>query len=186
MLALLSTVQLRFEGWNLSGMMVLLAILAVVAVIVFSGNGFRRQRGPKKKPVLLPIPPAAEPVRENRPTREGLAAVFHRIPTVRSVPRDRRLSVPRQGNPVKILISDESTAAAKDGLVLDRSRGGLLISRPSPVAEGAVLKVRAVEAPEGSAWIQVQVRNCRPKGDRWLLGCAFTQELPWGVLLLFG
>jgi hypothetical protein len=32
----------------------------------------------------------------------------------------------------------------------------------------------------------VEVRHCRHKGDRWLAGCKFGQELPWSVLLLFG
>jgi hypothetical protein len=101
--------------------------------------------------------------------------------------RDKRVWLRREGNPVEVLIADGSAATGPiSGSVLNRSRGGLLISAPQPATVGSFLHVRAVHAPENSGWVAIEIRHCGQRNDRWLLGCKFRQPLPWSVLLLFG
>jgi hypothetical protein len=54
------------------------------------------------------------------------------------------------------------------------------------VAEGATLSVKASNAPKGTIWVQVEVRNVRQKGNSWEVGCQFLRPPPWGIMLLFG
>lgn len=101
--------------------------------------------------------------------------------------RERRASLRRAGNPVPVLLSSPATPnAPSDGVVLDRSRHGLLVAVGRPMPVGTRLNVRAAHAPDELAWIPIEVRNCRQKDDRWLLGCKLKRELPWTELLLFG
>jgi len=100
--------------------------------------------------------------------------------------RERRTSARRKGNPVGVVVLAGEAAKAEPGLVINRSKGGLCLSVPSPVALGTILQLRACQAPEDIPWIRVLVRHCAAKGDRWNLGCQFMEELPWRVLLLFG
>jgi hypothetical protein len=100
--------------------------------------------------------------------------------------RERRTSVRRKGNPVGVVVLAGEAAYAEPGLVLNRSKGGLCLSVSGSVAVGTTLRIRACQAPEDSPWIQVVVRHCVAKGQRWQLGCQFMEELPWNVLLLFG
>jgi hypothetical protein len=51
---------------------------------------------------------------------------------------------------------------------------------------GSRLAVFSVRYCDVATWIEVEVKHCRPRGERWLLGCKFKDCLPWGVLLLFG
>ncbi len=102
-------------------------------------------------------------------------------------PTDRRRALRRQGKPVRVLVSDP--AGGEEPLVcwvVNRSRGGLGLVAPRPLAVGSLFGVRAAHAPDDVEPSQVQVRNCRRKGRRWLVGCRFTEDLPWRILLLFG
>lgn len=99
--------------------------------------------------------------------------------------RERRNSLRRRGNPVGVLVL-AGEGRAEPGLVLDRSKGGFCLSVAQPVDVGATLRVRTCHAPDDVPWIDVLVRHCAQKGDRWHLGCQFAEELPWSVLLLFG
>jgi hypothetical protein len=99
----------------------------------------------------------------------------------------KRASLRRDGNPVDVLVK------LHDGLgdpfsapVLDRSRGGLRLLVPEAVPVTSLIQVRAPHAPDEVPWVQLQVRRCRPKGDAWEVGCSFTEEQPWSLLLLFG
>jgi hypothetical protein len=97
----------------------------------------------------------------------------------------RRKHLRREGRPTRVHLSDgqgEPTLC----WVVNRSRGGLGIALDRPVNAGTGIKVRPVDAPEDVPWVQVLVRNCRRKGKRWYLGCQFTTELPWSLILLFG
>jgi hypothetical protein len=71
-------------------------------------------------------------------------------------------------------------------LVLDRSRGGLLLGVSHARRAGDLFWVRAVNAPAEMDWVPMQVRHCRERDGRWLWGCKFMRELPWCELLLFG
>jgi hypothetical protein len=102
-------------------------------------------------------------------------------------PADRRRSLRRKGKPVKALLSDPATGEPPlVAWVVDRSRGGVALVVPRRLSPGAVLNILPCDAPEGLEPLRVEVRSCRRKGHRWLAGCKFTAELPWGVLLLFG
>jgi len=101
--------------------------------------------------------------------------------------QDRRRALRRGGNPVAVLVSDAHTKTAPvPGYVLDRSTGGLCLSVSDEIPAGTVLSVRTANAPQTIPWIQVEVRNCRPVGKEYELGCKFIRTPPWSVLLLFG
>lgn len=100
---------------------------------------------------------------------------------------ERRGALRRGGNPIAVHISDaEARAKPTNGYVLDRSTGGLCLSVPQTIAEGTILSVRTVSAPESIPWVQVAVKNCRPHGDEFELSCQFVRTPPWSVMLLFG
>lgn len=73
-----------------------------------------------------------------------------------------------------------------EGLVLNRSKGGLQLSVDQAVPVGTVLGVRASAAADNLPWVQIRVKRCRQHGETWTLGCQFVETLPWSVLLLFG
>src|SRR4051812_12760302 len=102
--------------------------------------------------------------------------------------RERRASLRRSGNPVKVLVS----RAGPDGeehfkaLTVNRSRGGLCLSVGRPVEVGQVIQVRAAHAPPDLPGVGLRVWGCKTNGERWRLGCQFVAEPPWSALLLFG
>jgi hypothetical protein len=100
-------------------------------------------------------------------------------------PDERRSSLRRMGNAVDVLVI-EADGASFEGLVIDRSTGGLCLSLPRSIPADTVLKVFACHAPKETPWLAVRVRHCRHAGDRWLCGCQFVESPPWGQLLLFG
>jgi hypothetical protein len=78
------------------------------------------------------------------------------------------------------------SAEPGEGLVVNRSRGGLCLVVHGPVEKGSLLRVRAAHVPDDMPWVPVHVRRCQAKGDSWRLGCQFVEKLPWSVVLLFG
>jgi hypothetical protein len=125
----------------------------------------------------------------NRPDAFGLGPVSEprRDPFVAGSASERRHSNRRKGITVPIALAD---AEGKDepiiAVVHDRSMGGLGILADQAFAAGVLLKVRPMNAPLTTPWVDVEVKNCEPQGSRWHLGCSFLQTPPWGVLLLFG
>lgn len=97
----------------------------------------------------------------------------------------RRCTARRSGHPVEVEVVGPDDGGRR-GYVMDRSRTGLRVAVRAAIPEKSRLKVRACEAPPGSPWVEVRVRWCRQVGGRWELGCEFTTEQPWGVLLTFG
>jgi hypothetical protein len=121
-----------------------------------------------------PAPPPTDPAPQPDPFIYGSA-------------RERRRAPRRGGRPVEVLISDErATAPPARGLVTDRSVDGLGLAVAQAVAPGTVLSLRPVQAPPGVAWVQVEVKSCRPEEETWELGCQFVTAPSYGVLLLFG
>jgi hypothetical protein len=101
--------------------------------------------------------------------------------------RDKRKFLRRGGNDVPISVSDVLVQAEPtQGLVLNRSRGGLYLSVPQRVEVDRILAVRTPTFPPDLASVQLRVRHCKQKDDAWYLGCQFVEELPWNVLLMFG
>jgi hypothetical protein len=100
---------------------------------------------------------------------------------------EKRRSLRRHGPVVIVLISDAlNPGKPLEGLVLDRSRGGLYLSVPHRIDAGSRLTVRTPDFPNHVASVKLLVRHCKQKGREWRIGCQFMEELPWSVLLLFG
>jgi hypothetical protein len=100
---------------------------------------------------------------------------------------ERRRFARRRGKSRQVLL--RNVAVGEPSLlcwVIDHSRGGLGLVAPRPLAVGTVLEAVAADAPEGLPPIRIEVRACRPKGKYWRLGCRFTSQHPWSLLLLLG
>jgi hypothetical protein len=100
---------------------------------------------------------------------------------------DRRGAVRRDGPPVRVVVAGgDFRNGAVDGLVVDRSTGGLRLVLPAGVAPGTTIRVRAANAPDTVGFVPLIVRNCRPENGRFVVGGEFEKTPPWNVLLLFG
>lgn len=100
---------------------------------------------------------------------------------------NRRSASRRDGQPVRVLVSSPSfRGEMEQGWVLDRSTGGLRIAVSRPLPPGAIIQVRADNAPDTVPWTSVIVRSCRDEGKHHEIGCEFETTPPWNVLLLFG
>jgi hypothetical protein len=157
------------------------AAVAVGALLVVFLRGRKRQAAPRTlrekvraaagrawegdiDPMLLWLPPEQQHGDRRKAARRG----------------DRLTSIRVAGAPR----GDGQTA--DEGLVTDRSSRGLCFASDRRYEAGEGRFVRAEGAPEGTPWVAVTIRNCRDVDDYFLIGCEFREELPWGVLLLFG
>jgi hypothetical protein len=130
----------------------------------------------------------------SRATRRGStaaatkeAASGRRTQSRHSVAADQRRHQRRSGHAKRILLRvGRSGKVPLTCWVTNRSRGGLSIVAEQPFAPLTIVEVRPGDAPDDVPWVKLEVRSCRPKADRWYLGCRFTEELPWAVVLLFG
>ncbi|HLJ92301.1 MAG TPA: PilZ domain-containing protein [Gemmataceae bacterium] len=108
-------------------------------------------------------------------------------PSGSATSKDKRTSMRRGGNPTPVAVFDAPVPGEPvEGVVLNRSRGGLCITVPHKIEVGQVFAVRTKEFPESLPSVPLRVRHCKQIGDRWRLGCQFVEELPWSVVLLFG
>lgn len=108
-------------------------------------------------------------------------------PFIHGSASEKRQAARRKGRPIKVFVADPETHAdVMEGWVVDRSLGGLRITVNKPLTLGAVLSVRATNAPTTSPWVDVEVRNHRRADGQVEVGCQFVRTPPWGVLLLFG
>src|SRR5262245_26896004 len=150
----------------LGGLTFLAANLVLGQTPVSSDSARPRRPAPWQDPPAAAGPGGAESARPPaaRPGRAGGSGS--------GKPSDRRGSLRRQGNPVDVLIADATDSGEPvAGVVVDRSRGGLRLSVSQPSEVGTVLRVRAVAAPEDFPWVQIRVKRCRQRGERWELGC---------------
>jgi hypothetical protein len=100
---------------------------------------------------------------------------------------EKRAAYRRKGNPTEVLVSDaEATLEPVRGWVLDRSVGGLCLLLHEEVAAGTVLSVRPRQAPPGTPWVCVEVRNCKQDRTGYEVRCEFVRTPPFSVQLLFG
>jgi hypothetical protein len=112
-----------------------------------------------------------------------------RVPASAQAPTaDKRKNQRREGQPTPIHLStNPGQGEPIRCLVTNRSRGGLGIVVGQRFAPGTAIHVRPADAPEDVAWIRLEVRTCRRKGgDRWYIGCRFTEQVSWTTVLLFG
>jgi hypothetical protein len=145
--------------------------VGLIVMTVFSLR--RRRRVDTTPPPILLSPPARVADWEPEPESQSFA--------------NRRSSIRREGQPVKVLVSSPTLRnGGGGGYVLDRSTGGLRIALTAAQAPGSTLQVRAENAPDTVPWVTLIVRSCRNAGQHFELGCEFDRTPPWNVLLLFG
>jgi hypothetical protein len=99
---------------------------------------------------------------------------------------ERRTDVRHWGNPVEVRILSVEQVIPVRGVVINRSTGGLAILVDDTYEVGALLKVRAVQTPQGVSWIDVEVRNCRAVGKNWVIGCKYSETPPWNAVVWLG
>lgn len=97
---------------------------------------------------------------------------------------ERRADVRRGGNLVAAVLRREPDQDSV-AWVLDRSLGGLGLLAGAAVQVGDILRVRPCSAEENN-WLQVEVRDCRPLGSSWRLGCRFVGQPTWEQVRLLG
>jgi PilZ domain len=99
---------------------------------------------------------------------------------------EKRYVVRRGGLSVPVVLCRAGGGTPVEASVVDRSLKGLGILIHLPITRGTLLNVRPRDADEKMASVQVQVRNCRQKGKKWLVGCQFPHTPPANVLMLLG
>ncbi len=99
---------------------------------------------------------------------------------------DRRRAARRGGPPTPVLVTRNRDVPAGDGVVVDRSSGGLCLAADRPYLEGAALFVRPERTTDGFPWIEVVVRHCRGCRDYYLIGVEFFIRPDHDVLAEFG
>lgn len=108
-------------------------------------------------------------------------------PFVQGSRRERRSGVRRKGNPVTIYVAEEwEKEGREEGVIQDRSTGGLGLELGREVPVETVLKVRPTSAPVTTPWVEVEVRNCRLLNGKYRVGCRFKRTPSWDVMLAFG
>jgi PilZ domain len=178
-----SDVDLYQYGWE-----ALTFLLLLGGVVFFLGNLVLGHSPVSSAPSRFQQQGDVADLLKSRVGLESMAA--NAIPPPVNQPlskKERRASMRRHGNPVKVAVANPSSPEQPlEGLVLNRSKGGLQLSINHAVSVGTVLGIRASSGAEDLPWVQVRVRRCRQDGDSWRLGCQFVETLPWSVLLLFG
>jgi hypothetical protein len=141
----------------------------------------RRSGGESQRPPEEDVPDAvvsAEAVKYLKTPVEDVAYLNRE--------RDRRSSVRKWGNPVEVQIQPPNSVILLRGVVINRSTGGLAILVDDAYPTGAALMVRAVLAPAGVDWINVQVKNCRAAGKNWVIGCSYPAPPSWNAVVWLG
>jgi hypothetical protein len=92
----------------------------------------------------------------------------------------------RHREPVEVQITSQFHETPLHGLVVNRSKGGLAILCDVELAPGLIIYVRAIGAPPAVPGAELQVRDNRPAGQHWLMGCQYRKETPWSVKVWFG
>jgi hypothetical protein len=100
---------------------------------------------------------------------------------------EQREAARRAGNSVGIQVRDpEEKGPEQSGWVVDRSVGGICLQLDNPLEVGTVWQIRPRNAPTGTPWVTVEVRNCVMECGAWKIGCKFEKTPTWNVLMLFG
>jgi PilZ domain len=98
---------------------------------------------------------------------------------------ERRAGRRRWGNPTEVRILSDSSDLVH-GIVVNRSTGGVGIYADQEIAAGTFVTIRAVEAPAYVRSVLAEIRHCLKVGKGFVVGCKFSQELPWNVRVWFG
>src|SRR5205823_2262823 len=95
----------------------------------------------------------------------------------------RRKSVRKWGNPVEVQLRPADSLIPLRGVVINRSTEGLAILVDDAYAPGGRLTVRAIHAPTGVGWIEIEVKNCRAAGQNHVIGCSYSETPPWNAVV---
>jgi len=98
---------------------------------------------------------------------------------------ERRASRRRWGNPTEVRLRSDVWCELH-GLVVNRSTGGLGIYADRDLPQGSQIDVRATAAPAHIPSVRVEVRHCLKVGKGFILGCKFSEEVPWNARAWFG
>src|SRR5262249_13938305 len=104
---------------------------------------------------------------------------------------ERRRALRRVGPPTAVRIATTLAEAptattTSEGLVLDRSTGGLCFATEREFQPGDVVFLRVTGTGTDCPWVAVVVRHCCDYEEFFLVGCEFRESLPLTVQLLFG
>jgi serine/threonine protein kinase len=100
---------------------------------------------------------------------------------------ERRAHARRGGNLTAVLAAaDPKGKDVNKGYVLDRSATGLGLLLADPLEIGTQIYVRPDQPQHATRWTVAKVIYCFQERIRWRVGCAFTRELKWDELRLFG
>jgi hypothetical protein len=99
---------------------------------------------------------------------------------------DRRREPRRDGPPTPVLLTRSQNCPPGEGVVVDRSSGGLCLAADRPYLEGAALFLRPERATAGFPWVEVVVRHCRGCRDYYLVGVEFFIRPERDVMAEFG
>lgn len=160
-----------------------LTILFAAGALILFLVGLRRGQ---PKTIAAPPPDLPDPESVAPPPPEPLPVAPMPLPRFNKA-AERRVGFRRVGNPVEVIVCDaEFKQQPVRGWVVDRSRHGLRLSLIEKKENGTILQIRPASAPEIVPWQSVEVRNAQPGEQSWEMGCRFTADPPWEVLLLFG
>jgi hypothetical protein len=99
---------------------------------------------------------------------------------------ERRTGRRRWGNPTRVLLTSPLLPGPVNGIVINRSTGGLGIFVDQAVQPDTHVEVRAVEAPGYVPSAEVEIKYCRKVRGQFMLGGQFRAEIPWNVRVWFG
>lgn len=98
--------------------------------------------------------------------------------------RERRLLWRRQGNPVPVILRAlDGSADLCHGWVVDRSPDGIGVMADHALAPG--IRVHLQPFLGSPRWFDADIKQCRPDGTLWLLGCQFVRPLSSDELSIF-
>jgi hypothetical protein len=189
----------------IAGPLLIVAAMAVLGSLVAfavskSNRAAKLRAGPEPlllaneaRPIARPVNRPTLRMNSGAPTMTAAASVGGSVSSRGSAEmampseQQRRGSLRRDGQAVSVQVALFDGQGEKiPGEVIDRSRGGLRMVVGQAVPPTTLLRIRAPHAPENVGWIQLEVRRCDQVNGKWELGCQFTQDHPWSVLLLFG
>ena len=142
------------------------------------------RRAARRPPPVRSLRERVEGV-DGGPPDEDIDRALHWLPPDPGA-SDRRKSVRRGGPVTPVRVARTPGGHAEEGVVVDRSTGGLCLALDRLYQDGSTLFVRPDVATADCPWVAVTVRHCRGCRDYHLAGVEFPAPPPWNVLLQFG
>lgn len=138
--------------------------------------------------IVSPSPNRNEAEDETPPVVEaqGPVKLTMAAPAAKATKEQRR-TPRRSGRHVHVFVtSPGSSEEPRQGIVLDRSAGGLKILLGHDYQPGETLQVLPGGASQLTPWVAVVVRTCQKSGEDWEVGVQFQTVPPYATMVLFG